>query len=206
MKKLFLASYFAYVSDLLFPLLSKEPRYMKVAFITTAANLYTIKPLWYLGDRLKLVQMGFQVVDIDLKHKTKAKLEKELNNFDVIFVCGGNTYYLLEWVQKSGFAEVVAHLISKGVIYVGSSAGSALACKTIEHIEDLDDRSKATLTSYTGLGFTQKLIIPHFGDKKIKDETSRIIEKWDNGENELALLNNNQVLVIEGDREQVVTK
>ncbi|MFH1188133.1 MAG: Type 1 glutamine amidotransferase-like domain-containing protein, partial [bacterium] len=51
--------------------------------------------------------------------------------YDIVMVEGGNTFYLLRAVRESGFENVVKDLIAKGVVYIGSSAGSYIACPSI---------------------------------------------------------------------------
>lgn len=202
MKRLFLASYFAFVSDLLLPLLPKHPSAMKLAFIPTAADPYPIKP-WFYGDKMKLQLMGFQMKDVDLKGKTQEQVQSELSGMDAIFVSGGNTYYLLDHVMKSGFDGVVKDLVKKGVVYIGSSAGSALACPTIEHIEDFDDKSIVELSSYEGLGLTKTLLLPHYGEAKYEQKFAAIVKKWEEKGKALLLLRNSEALVIADDQESV---
>jgi dipeptidase E len=204
MRTLFLASYFAFVSDLLLPYLPKKPKELKLAFIPTAADPYKVKP-WFYGDKMKLKLMGFQMVDVDIKNKTSEQLYEALSTVDVIFVSGGNTYYLLEKAQTSGFLEVVKKLIDRGVIYIGSSAGSALACSTIEHIEDFDDKSIANLTSFEGLTLTNKLILPHYGEEKYKAKFQIIMDKWAAKGYDMLPLRNDQVLVISKDKEEILS-
>lgn len=203
MKKLFLASYFSFVSDSLLPLLPKKPSELTLAFVPTAADLYPIKP-WFYGDKLKLKMMGFKMIEVDLKNKTKAQLMGELEHADVIFVSGGNTYYLLEKAQKSGFLEIARKLVSKGVIYVGSSAGSALACPTIGHVEDLDDINVATLTDFQGLGLIDFLILPHYGNRKYEDRFQRIMAKWKGNDFSIQALTDTQAYVVNGTQVQLV--
>ena len=204
MKKLFLASYFAFVADLLLPLLPKKPNELRLAFIPTAADPYSNKP-WMYEDRNKLVAMGFIMKDVDIKNKTKEQLTEELQDIDIIFVSGGNTYYLLEYVQKSGFGDVVKKLIEGGVVYIGSSAGSALACPTIEYIEDFDDRSIAHLNSFEGLSLTKKLILPHYGEEKEESKFQDIMKRWKGNGYEVVLLKYSQVVVIDGATEKILS-
>ncbi len=203
MKKLFLTSYFAFVSKLLLPLLPKQPNQLKLAFIPTAADPYKIKP-WFYGDKIKLKLMGFQIINVDIKNKTKEQLFKQMKDIDVIFVSGGNTYYLLEHVQKSGFDEIVKELTAKGIIYVGSSAGSVLAGSTIEHIEDLDDKTKASLTSFKGIGLIDFLILPHYGDSKYKYKFQQIMKKWSDKKYKIQTLTNTQVIVVNNNKIEIL--
>lgn len=203
MKRLFLASYFTFVADLLLPLLPKQPREMKLAFIPTAADPYLVKP-WFYGDKMKLKLMGFRMKDIDLKDKTEEQLRSELEGMDAIFVSGGNTYYLLDKVVKSGFDKIVKDLVGKGVVYIGSSAGSALACPTIEHVDDFDDKSIVTLSSYAGLGLTDTLLLPHYGEAKYEEKFAFVVKKWKAKGQNLLLLRNSEVLVVTDDKEEVM--
>lgn len=204
MKKLFLASYFAFVSNLLLPLLPKNPKELKLAFIPTASDLYKFKP-WFYGDKIKLKLMGFNIVEVDIKNKTKEQLLDELKEIDVIFVSGGNSYYLLEKVQKSGFNDVVKKLVKKGVIYIGSSAGSVLVCPTIQHIENLDDKTKAKLTSYKGIGLVDFLILPHYKEHKYIKMFQKIIDKWKNKKYKIQMLTNKQVMIVKDNDTRIVS-
>lgn len=203
MKKLFLSSYFAFTADKLHTLLPRSPREMKLLFIPTAANPYTVKP-WFYGDKLKLKLMGFQMKSFDLKNKTREQVANACRGVDAVFVSGGNTYYLLDHVQKSGFAEIITPLVEKGLLYVGSSAGSALACPTIEYIEDLDDRSIVTLPSYEGLDLVPNLILPHYGEVKYEEKFQKIIQKWTGRKYEVTALTNNQAYVVDGEKTYIV--
>lgn len=132
MKKLFLTSQFRTVGDKLADTLPKAPEDLTVVFVPTAGDPYGDEKPWLVADRQKLVDMGFNVVDLPLKDAKKDQVEAALKKADVIFVAGGNTFYLLHHARLSGFLELAPKYIENGVIYVGSSAGSYLACPTIE--------------------------------------------------------------------------
>ncbi len=204
MKKLFLSSNFYQVSNLLLPLLPKEPNKLTVTFIPTAADPYEDRS-WMYEDRNKLIEMGFAVFDLDIKNKSKKQLFELTKDTDIIFVSGGNTYYLLEHVQKSGFDEVVKQLITNETIYIGSSAGSVLACPTIEYIEDLDDKAKAHLISFDGLGIIEFLLLPHYGDPKYDDKFRKIIDKWKNLGYTIKTLTNNQTIICNNNEVKTVS-
>ncbi len=87
-------------------ILPDKPANLKLAFISTASNPYKDKS-WLYKDRDKLIEMGFIVKDIDIAYKTHEYLQKELATVDVVFVSGGNTFYLLEKVRDSGFDKII---------------------------------------------------------------------------------------------------
>ena len=91
--KLLLTSVFTKTADQLSEILSAPPKELTVAFVPTAADIYDDK--WFVGaDRAKLVEMGFNVFDLSLKGKTMEAVEEALDKTDIIFVAGGNTFYL----------------------------------------------------------------------------------------------------------------
>jgi dipeptidase E len=204
MEKLFLASYFAFVKDLLPPLLPDKPSNLKLAFIPTAADLYTIKP-WFYGDKAALKLLGFKLKTVNLIDKSYRQLERELRDYDALFVSGGNTYYLLEQAQKSGFIEIVKERVRSGLVYIGSSAGSVLASPSIEHIEDLDDRSKAHLESFESLSLINHRILPHAGEPKYESKFSDIMHRWHHDEHPMLPLRNDQVVIVSGRKHKVAS-
>lgn len=204
MKKLFLASIAYLTLDKAIELFPDNPTKLTVAFIPTAANLYEDKS-WLMKDRDKLTAMGFTVKDVNLEEKTKEQLQKELTDIDVIFVSGGNTFYLLQQVRESGFDEIVKDMIEKGVVYIGSSAGAVLVSPTIEPVKGMDDEADAPrLTSYEGLGIVDYLVLPHYGDDYYKEQYKRMLNEWGNKGYELKLLTNNQALIVNGTETHLV--
>ena len=96
----------------------------------------------------------------DLAGKSKEDVEKEVKKADVIYIRGGNTFYLLEHMRQSGFADVLQNYFQNGV-YIGSSAGSCVLSPDIGYSAALDDPGKASLADYKGLGLVDFNFIPH---------------------------------------------
>ena len=83
-------------------------------------------------DKLAFKNIGIQYEDIDIEGKNEEELRQILKYFDVIYVQGGDPYYLLKHIKLSGFDVVARELNTQGKLYVGASAGSYVACPTIE--------------------------------------------------------------------------
>lgn len=176
--KLYLTSIAARVLNKIVPLLDKSPNQLKVAFIPTASDIYGSSP-WVDEDRNKLEELGFIVKDVYLKGNNKQSLKKELRGVDIIFVAGGNTSYLLEQSQKSGFLEIAKNLVKEGVSYIGSSAGSLLASPSIEVDKIYDDGDFGKeLSSYEGLGFIDFVVLPHADNPKYKSYLKKIFDQY----------------------------
>ena len=145
----------------------KKPEENRVAFVTTAAYGESKNPTWMEKDRQLLRECGIKhIEDLDLKDKKQKDLERILSDKDIIFVNGGNTFYLLKWVRESGFDKVLPNFLKKGGLYVGISAGSYIACPTIEAATwEHQDRNKVGIIDFTALGVVSFLITAHFEEK-----------------------------------------
>ena len=63
--------------------------------------------------------MGFNVEEIDIEGKTEAEVMKLLELKDIIFVEGGNTFYLLKAMRECNFEKVIRKLLKEGKVYIG---------------------------------------------------------------------------------------
>ena len=202
--KLILTSTFATSASAVVKHLPK-PSKTKIAFIPTAANNYVDK-YFVANDRNIFLQLGFQVSDVDIAQVQHSELENSLKEADIIYVAGGNTYYLLDQVRKSGFDKIIKDRLEAGVIYMGGSAGSLLACPTIDIARGLDDPGQAPdLTDYTGLKLVDYIILPHYGNPKYIKKMDAILDEWKDREYEIKPLQDNQAFLIENGKETLLT-
>ncbi|NJD11361.1 MAG: dipeptidase PepE [Gemmatimonadetes bacterium] len=81
---------------------------------------------------------------------------------EVLFVGGGNTFRLLQGVQRAGLLEPVRRRVAAGELaYLGSSAGTNLACPTIRTTNDMPIVQPASLEAFGLLPFQ---VNPHYLD------------------------------------------
>jgi dipeptidase E len=175
--KLFFTSSANLVLDKIVLDLPKNPSAYKVAFVPTAGDPYEDK-YWQVEDHNKLIELGFQVEDFDLKNKNETEVREYLNNIDIIFVAGGNTFYLLDQANKSGFTKVIKELKDSDKIYIGSSAGSCIAGPDLEPIAPIDDPEFANLDSTKAFGLVDFVVIPHYGRDKYLPIQEKVIEEF----------------------------
>lgn len=201
MQNLYLTSVAAKTLDKIVTFLDKSPKDLKVAFVPTAADPYENRP-WLDEDRDKLISLGFEVAELDLKGKNESDLRKDLSDTDIIFVAGGNTFYLLEKVKKSGFDKVVKDLVNKGVIYIGSSAGSVLVGPDIEPVKVFDDPNEAQLESTKGLGWVDFVVLPHYKKEKYGVYHQQVIEEYKD-KYKLIPITDEQFIKVEGEEYKI---
>lgn len=120
-----------FLVDEILKILPKPPTELKLANVITASK--PEKNQAYVADQLKkLEDMGFQVRDLDIEGQDEESLRNFLADTNVIFVQGGNTFYLLKATKESSFDKVVKEAIEREVVYIGVSAGSMICGPTIE--------------------------------------------------------------------------
>lgn len=190
------------VKEEIIKILPKPANKIKVAHIITAKNpRLEENPDYVVKDRKAMEALGFNVEDIDIKGKTEKDLRKILAGKDVIYVQGGNTFYLLKYIRESGFDKVIKDLINKGVIYIGVSAGSIVAGPTIEtagwkHV----DRNEVGLKDLTGMNLVPFNVFVHYGP----EHTGTVGEELKKTKYPLHILNDSQAILIKDGKVEIV--
>lgn len=155
------------VKEAVVKILPKPLSALKMAYITTAFKVEAITAFADL-DLQVLTTLGFQIEEIDIAGKSYAKLKQILDGKDIIYVQGGNTFYLLKEAKASGFDRVVRELLEKGVIYIGVSAGSYIACPTIEMAIWKKSKDQHGLTDFSAMNLVPFLLSVHYNREKYR--------------------------------------
>ena len=104
-------------------LVGKPANDIKVAFIPTAGLADAGDKEWLINDMYRIRSLGCYVDVVDIAQLKKDEWLPRVDVCDVIFVGGGNTFYLSYWMQQSGLFEMLPELL-KNKVYAGISAGS----------------------------------------------------------------------------------
>ena len=81
---------------------------------------------------------------------------------EAVFVGGGNSFRLLKTLQTTGLLEAIGPRVRAGELrYLGSSAGTNMACPTVRTTNDMPIVQPA---SFTAFGFVPFQINPHYLD------------------------------------------
>lgn len=113
------------IKDCFLRMLEKQVPEVKALFIPTAAiNAGAIEVLpKCMNDLLKCGIPDKNITVFDL-HTGIALAE--LQKYDVVYLCGGNTAYLLERVNATGFGRILMEYIYQNGMVIGVSAGSLI--------------------------------------------------------------------------------
>jgi dipeptidase E len=162
--------------------------------VPTAGDPYS--DAYWVGRRREwLARNGFRFDDLDLADSTAAEVRAALVSADLVYVEGGNTYYLLMQMQRTGFWDAMREAAA---IYAGNSAGAIVACPDIRFIGDLDDPGKAPdLGSTAGAGLVEFGIMPHMDDERAQPTISRTLGQY-SGARQIVGLNDDQALLVKG--------
>ncbi len=177
----------------------------KLAFIDTASELETDDKQWLTNDRNALIKAGFEVSDYTITNKTKDELKKDLQNFDYIYLSGGNTTYLLQQSQKSGFIELINdNQFTKYKTYVGTSAGSIIAGPKVPTYL-FEENKDLSLNNYEGYNLVNFTILPHWGSDGFKELylEGRLKVTYSETQNPLITLTDTQYIYISNGQTQL---
>jgi dipeptidase E len=149
------------IADALVALTGKPAGETKIAFVPTAANPEGGNKDWFVNQFLNLWRFGYHWIDIVDPTAPGVDWKARLLDVDVIFLSGGNTFYLLDQFRKIGFAKWIQENLGDRV-YVGASASTVIATPTIE-VASLPegDANLPGLTDLTGFNWVDFEIEPH---------------------------------------------
>ena len=196
-----LTSSVATVADHIYQNYLSNKGYKTVLFIDTAAEPEVGKEEgddWWLQNDLKGLQnQGYQVDRWSITDKTKEEIEARIDEYDIIYMCGGNTIYLLQQLQQTGSFDLIKSKVLAGKPYIGTSAGSIAACTKIP--DYLEDAEGIELDDYTGLAFCDLLFVPHWGQDGFKDAylNGRIQTAYDENEPPFLLMSDYHYALVE---------
>lgn len=204
MKNLFLVSSFEEVSTEL-QSLDRDLVGKKVTFIPTASNVEEVTFYVESGQKA-LEEMGLIVDRLDVSTAKPEEIQKKLRENDCIYVTGGNTFFLLQELKKSGADQVIIEEIQKGKIYIGESAGAIVLSKRVEYVKTMDDPEQApSLNSFSGLNMVDFYPLPHYKDIPFSEVTMDIEKQYKEQLN-FCFINNLEGLIVEGNHTRIVKK
>ena len=203
MQKLFLASLFKDVSHLLVDYANENLVGKTVTFIPTAALPDSLDFHIKYSKEL-LSEMGLIVDELEISTASYLDIENKLENNDYIYVVGGNTFFLLQEMNKSGAGNLIKMQINAGKLFIGESAGAILLAPDIEYSKDTDNPLAAPqLKTYEALDIIDFYPVPHDKDDSLKEAVEILISKYGT-QLPLVPFSNSQAILVMGKKWQIV--
>lgn len=147
----------------------------------------------------RFAQMQLELRSIHHESEKRRAVERA----DAVFIGGGNTFRLLTRLYEHGLLEAIRDRVRSGMPYIGASAGSNVACVTIQTTNDMPIVQPP---SFRALDLVPFNINPHYLDpdpnSRHMGETreTRIREFHEMNERVVVGLREGSWLKIEGDR------
>ena len=111
---LFLCSHFAKVGVVL----KDEVAGKNVVFIPTASIHEGYKG--YVGSARKLwKKMNAKIVEVEISSAPPDDIRKAFENADIIYCSGGNTFFLIDWIRRTGVDKLIQEHLAAGKLYIG---------------------------------------------------------------------------------------
>lgn len=169
--KLILASDLSFVLKYGYNLTGIPKDKIKIGYITTASKGASNTDYVRVFEK-QIKDNGYNLEEFDIEDKTKEELGEFFKDKNVIHMEGGNTFYLLKAIRKTGFDKILNELLSEGKIYIGTSAGSSIIGPTIDFSSHVPDNTPET--ELQGLNLVPFIIKCHYKDGKEEEYKERL--------------------------------
>ena len=199
---MFLASSFVDVADLFVKFAEGKCAGKTVTFIPTASLVEEVK--FYVDTGKKaLEERGLIVDELEISTATKEQIASTIQKNDYVYITGGNTFFLLQELKRTGADKLISEHINSGKMYIGESAGSIVLSCDIEYVKDMDDFTAApNIGTFSALNMIDFYPVPHHTNFPFKEAVQSIISRYE-GKLDLCPISNTEAIVVRGNKFEV---
>lgn len=149
----------------------------KVAIITTAATKYKAANRNNIALKEDLTHLGFKPYFIDVEMEDP----KRLSDTSICILGGGNPYFLLYHLRKSGADQIILEKLTTDQLVMGISAGIFILSKDLFIVDALTpEMNTVDIVDKKALGAIDEIIVPHYDrfvkEGRIQEETINLYE------------------------------
>ena len=201
MKKMFLSSSFKDVASL-FENFEKELKGKTVTFIPTAS--LPEKVVFYVkAGKKELERMGMIVEELEISTAPIEVIKNTIEKNDYIYVTGGNTFFLLQELKRTGADKIIIEQVNNGKLYIGESAGAIITSVDTTYVQGMDGIKKApNLKEYAGLNLASFCTVPHFTNFPFQKSAEKIVALYSDKLN-LVTISNNEAILVTADQKEI---
>lgn len=204
MQKMLLVSMFQNVAKILKKV---EPNLKNktVTYIPTASVAERLGFFVKIG-KWQLKRLGLIVEELEISTAPYETIKRKLEKNDLIYIAGGNTFFLLQELKRTGADKILVKEIREGKLYIGESAGAIVVAPDIEYSALMDRIEKAPdLKDYTGLNLIDFYVVPHYKNWEMGKAADEIIAAYSARLN-LKIISDNQAISVENDKVNLLNK
>lgn len=198
------------IANALFELVGKVASDTHIAFIPTAMNVATGSKEWFIDDLSNIKKQEPKFIDIvDISALPKDVWLPRLEEADVLFFSGGNSFHLMRWIDESGLITLLPELL-KTRVWAGISAGSMVTNPTLalsSKDKQIYYEEKFGYKMDKALGFVNFYTRPHYNSPDFPQANKKYLEDMakDFSDTIYALDDNSAVKIID-DKVEVVSE
>jgi dipeptidase E len=166
------------------------------------------------GEHERLGSLGLSTEEVDLRDffDGTGNLAEVVAPYDVLWLRGGNVFTLRHAMRASGLDDLVlAGLRADGFVYAGYSAGPCVLAPSLRGLEACDDADEVTRLygvppAFDGLGVLDRPFVPHLRSPGHPETEllAAVSEQYAADGVDHWQLRDGQVLVVDGDRQQLL--
>jgi len=184
-----------------------EEKLKEIDKFFTLKNILYIPIAWPNEDFNSCLKWFTDTINQNKKNKinmiTDLTKKVELNNYDAVYIGGGNTFKLLKKIKESKFdKKLIDYFNNKGIIYGGSAGALILGYDIKTSLICVDkDKNEVGLKDTKGLNLIKNYNIQcHFEDNQI-EEHRKFVEKDGRG---IVCIPEESVLFFENENYKVI--
>lgn len=203
MINLFLASSFSDVVDLFIDFTRGECRGKRVTFIA-AASIPEEVDFYVAEAKAAFSGAGVQVEELDITTASRELIAEKIATNDYIYISGGNTFFLLQELKRSGADRLIIEQVRAGKLYAGESAGAIVLAPDIEYIKGMDSSEAAPdLQRFSSLSLVDFYPLPHYRNFPFEEAADQILSAYQNTI-DIRPFSNSQAILVADDEISVV--
>ncbi|MEM5314253.1 Type 1 glutamine amidotransferase-like domain-containing protein [Paraburkholderia sp. JHI869] len=187
---------------------------MRAAIIVNALDHRdAARTLWLESQATKLRALGFPVQELDLRQffGERDRMAKALQQFDLVWVNGGNAFILRRAMKQSGFDVVIADLLEcDRIVYSGFSAAAVIASSTLRALDCVSDPAEVPpaydpAVVREGLGLLPFSLVVHFdSDHPESAAVGGEVDFYERHQMPYLTLSDSEAFVMDGMRSEIV--
>lgn len=198
MQKILLVSMFQNVAGMLEKV---EPnlKNKRITYIPTASIVENTDSFPEM-EKQELKKLGLIVDELEISGSSYETIQSTLKKNDFIFISGGNTFFLLQELKRTGTDQLLKEEVNSGKLYIGESAGAIVASPDIGYSAEMDQPEKAPdLKENTGLGLVDFYIVPHDKNPEMGEAAKKIVAMYSESLNLKVIHDYQAILVQDGE-------
>ena len=180
-----------------------EPHELMVAIIPNATSSARKRSDKFKREKKAFTALGFddrKVVNFDIEKNDP----KDLADYHIIYILGGNPFYLLEQVRQTGAGGVLIDLARKGHVLMGYSAGTLLLGPSLDQMNYVDEIlgfNDSRMTNLECLGLYDFFVFPHYNEfiEEFPGLRKALLNFEHISEREIMRLSDHQAIAIDDD-------